>query len=182
MSRVRIPFPAPTRTKGIAHIAQSAEHFLGKEEVTSSILVVGSRSGAEAEGDGLAGARAADEVGGIGDEPNHHHSRVSGVQGAELHHHEEQADHDRQARPAEVLPPLPQAHRSQGDEVDPGRPTAPPAAGLEADAGSMGLRPVAPMVERRSPKPHVGGSSPSWPANLDEAPPLAIGAPRRDER
>jgi hypothetical protein len=31
-----------------AHIAQSAEHFLGKEEVTSSILVVGSRSGAEA--------------------------------------------------------------------------------------------------------------------------------------
>ena len=27
-------------------------------------------------------------------------------------------------------------------------------------------RPVAPMVEQRSPKPRVGGSSPSWPANL----------------
>lgn len=25
-------------------------------------------------------------------------------------------------------------------------------------------RSVAPMVERRSPKPNVGGSSPSWPA------------------
>src|SRR6267143_1606772 len=47
MSRVRIPFPAPTHeTKGNAHIAQSAEHFLGKEEVTSSILVVGSKGGA----------------------------------------------------------------------------------------------------------------------------------------
>jgi hypothetical protein len=31
-------------TKRFAHIAQSAEHFLGKEEVTSSILVVGSRN------------------------------------------------------------------------------------------------------------------------------------------
>ena len=39
-------FPLQTRSNGKdrqAHIAQSAEHFLGKEEVTSSILVVGSR-------------------------------------------------------------------------------------------------------------------------------------------
>ena len=27
-------------------------------------------------------------------------------------------------------------------------------------------RPVAPMVERRSPKPFVEGSSPSWPARF----------------
>jgi hypothetical protein len=26
-------------------------------------------------------------------------------------------------------------------------------------------RPVVQLVERRSPKPNVGGSSPSWPAN-----------------
>src|SRR5438105_15910568 len=39
------PVSRSKATKGIAHIAQSAEHFLGKEEVTSSILVVGSRSG-----------------------------------------------------------------------------------------------------------------------------------------
>jgi hypothetical protein len=34
---VRFPSPAPK----IAHIAQSVEHFLGKEEVTGSIPVVG---------------------------------------------------------------------------------------------------------------------------------------------
>lgn len=28
----------------------------------------------------------------------------------------------------------------------------------------MVVRPVAPTVERRSPKPNVEGSSPSWPA------------------
>ena len=28
--------------KGLAHVAQSVEHVLGKDEVTSSILVVGS--------------------------------------------------------------------------------------------------------------------------------------------
>ena len=80
-------------------------------------------------------------------EPHHHHARMPGVQRAELHDHEEQADHDRQAGPAEILPTLPQAHGAQGDEV------------------GDGVRPVAPMVERRSPKPHVPGSSPGWPAN-----------------
>jgi hypothetical protein len=28
------------------------------------------------------------------------------------------------------------------------------------------VRPVAQLVEQRSPKPQVGGSSPSWPANI----------------
>jgi hypothetical protein len=46
---VRFPSPAPFSESGlwlsIAHIAQSVEHFLGKEEVTGSIPVVGSRCG-----------------------------------------------------------------------------------------------------------------------------------------
>ncbi len=29
-------------------------------------------------------------------------------------------------------------------------------------------RPVAQLVEQRSPKPQVGGSSPSWPANINK--------------
>src|SRR5690242_7820357 len=37
----RFPLHRKNRSQS-AHIAQSAEHFLGKEEVTSSILVVGS--------------------------------------------------------------------------------------------------------------------------------------------
>jgi hypothetical protein len=32
---------------GNAHVAQSVEHVLGKDEVTSSILVVGSNEGIE---------------------------------------------------------------------------------------------------------------------------------------
>src|SRR3954463_11230497 len=55
-------FPLQRTTKGNAHIAQSAEHFLGKEEVTSSILVVGSRSGSRSAGGGFADAWAVDEV------------------------------------------------------------------------------------------------------------------------
>jgi hypothetical protein len=35
--------------------------------------------------------------------------------------------------------------------------------------GACVYRPVAQLAERRSPKPQVGGSIPSWPANqLDE--------------
>ena len=30
------------------------------------------------------------------------------------------------------------------------------------------VRPVAQLVEQRSPKPQVGGSSPSWPANINK--------------
>ena len=40
MMWVRSPSPAPAL--GSAHIAQSVEHFLGKEEVTGSNPVVGS--------------------------------------------------------------------------------------------------------------------------------------------
>ena len=32
----------------------------------------------------------------------------------------------------------------------------------------MNLRPVAQLAERRSPKPQVGGSIPSWPASFWE--------------
>ena len=35
------------RTVDFAHVAQLAEHILGKDEVTSSNLVMGSRFGAE---------------------------------------------------------------------------------------------------------------------------------------
>jgi hypothetical protein len=43
MMWVRFPSPAPGSCPGgAAHIAQSVEHFLGKEEVTGSIPVMGS--------------------------------------------------------------------------------------------------------------------------------------------
>ena len=38
--------------------------------------------------------------------------------------------------------------------------------------GNPPYRPVAPMVERRSPKPFVVGSSPTWPARLNTGLPL----------
>ena len=56
MARVRFPLPAPDSAfwpgkvtiwlvqKGFAHIAQSVEHFLGKEEVTGSNPVMSSIS------------------------------------------------------------------------------------------------------------------------------------------
>ena len=37
-------FATQSGFKYLAHVAQSAEHILGKDEVTSSILVVGSTS------------------------------------------------------------------------------------------------------------------------------------------
>jgi hypothetical protein len=40
--RVRFPLPAPLNSRGCAHIAQSVEHFLGKEEVTGSNPVMSS--------------------------------------------------------------------------------------------------------------------------------------------
>ena len=54
MMRVRFPPPAP-RMKGqaFAHIAQSVEHFLGKEEVTGSNPVMSSMFSWES--DALAG-------------------------------------------------------------------------------------------------------------------------------
>ena len=48
MTRVRFPLPAPvcvcrSRVGECAHIAQSVEHFLGKEEVIGSIPIVSTR-------------------------------------------------------------------------------------------------------------------------------------------
>ena len=42
MMRVRFPLPAPLKGSSFAHIAQSVEHFLGKEEVTGSNPVMSS--------------------------------------------------------------------------------------------------------------------------------------------
>lgn len=42
MMRVRFPPPAPYKEQAFAHIAQSVEHFLGKEEVTGSNPVMSS--------------------------------------------------------------------------------------------------------------------------------------------
>ena len=42
MTRVRFPPPAPHKRQSYAHIAQSVEHFLGKEEVTGSNPVMSS--------------------------------------------------------------------------------------------------------------------------------------------
>jgi hypothetical protein len=44
MTWVRFPLPAPTRQQS-AHVAQSVEHVLGKDEVSGSIPLVGSRLG-----------------------------------------------------------------------------------------------------------------------------------------
>ena len=58
MARVRVPLPAPEKIEGYgtlltreigkrsAHIAQSVEHFLGKEEVIGSNPIVSTRLGA----------------------------------------------------------------------------------------------------------------------------------------
>ena len=45
MMRVRFPPPAPCKGQAFAHIAQSVEHFLGKEEVTGSNPVMSSSYG-----------------------------------------------------------------------------------------------------------------------------------------
>ena len=37
-------------------------------------------------------------------------------------------------------------------------------AGVVAKVIEVSIRPVAQLAERRSPKPQVGGSIPSWPA------------------
>ena len=44
MMRVRSPLPAPLKSSSFAHIAQSVEHFLGKEEVTGSNPVMSSNA------------------------------------------------------------------------------------------------------------------------------------------
>ena len=42
MTWVRFPLPAPARSEKSAHVAQSVEHVLGKDEVIGSIPIVGS--------------------------------------------------------------------------------------------------------------------------------------------
>ena len=50
----RFPFPVFRFTAERAHVAQLVEHVLGKDEVTSSILVVGSmRTGHGTRGSGF---------------------------------------------------------------------------------------------------------------------------------
>src|SRR3569623_1872831 len=77
----------------------------------------------------------------------HHHAGMHGLSRAELLDDEEQAGERREARALEVLPPLPQAHQPQRNQVT-----------------TMSSRAVALMVEQRTPNPRVGGSSPSCPA------------------
>src|SRR5262249_43165828 len=80
------------------------------------------------------------------------HARLSGVQAAQLQHDEEQEEDDGTAGILEVLPLLPEAHGTQGEQV--------------RQLLSCQHRPVAQLAEHRSPKPGVGGAIPSWPAIL----------------
>ena len=89
-----------------------------------------------------------------------HHVAVHRVQTPELFDDEEQEDVDRKAGTEEVLPFRPQAHLAQGSQVETGISRR--TLALSAFCGTF--RPIAQLVEQRSPKPQVGGSSPSWPA------------------
>ena len=72
-----------------AHVAQSVEHILGKDEVTSSILVVGSI-----------------EVRCIHHE-KYHYLGLYGLQTTELHDDQEQKDHAESAGDEKILQILP---------------------------------------------------------------------------
>ncbi len=76
-----------------AHVAQSVEHILGKDEVTSSILVVGSI-----------------EVRWFNYE-KYHYIGLHGLQTAELYDDQEQKDHAESAGDEKILQilPVPQA-------------------------------------------------------------------------
>ena len=52
-----------------------------------------------------------------GNHARNHHLGVWGVQAPELFHHQEQAEHHRPAGAVEVLPLVPQAHATPGDEM-----------------------------------------------------------------
>jgi hypothetical protein len=47
----------------------------------------------------------------------HHRDGLHGVQTSQLQHDEEQEEDDRTARDEQVLPVLPEAHLSQGEQV-----------------------------------------------------------------
>jgi hypothetical protein len=68
-----------------AHVAQSVEHILGKDEVTSSILVVGSIDA------------------GWSYHAKYHYFGLYGVQTAELYDDQEQKDHAKSAGDEKVL-------------------------------------------------------------------------------
>ena len=70
----------------------------------------------------------------------------------ELQHDQEQAQDHRPVGVQEVLSLVPPPHVASGNEI---------ADGVH--------RPVAQLVEHRSPKPGAGGSSPSWPASARDA-------------
>ena len=59
----------------------------------------------------------------------------------------EDDDKEASSRDEEILSVVPKAHTASRDEV-------------------VRRRPVAQLEEHRSPKPGVGGSSPSWPASF----------------
>ena len=116
-----------------------------------------------------------------------HHVAVHRVQTSELLDDQEQEDDDREARAEEVLSPRSQTHGAPRSEIvgrwpytvcRPGRPR--PTANGERPTQLEGItrtthaftafcgvfRPIAQLVEQRSPKPQVGGSRPSWPASI----------------
>ena len=165
----RIGLPPATR-RFVADVAQLAERVLGKDEVTGSIPVIGSTIPELTLRHGV-GRKA------VGRHARHHYVGVHGVQAAKLHDDQEQEEDDRPAPTEPVLSLLPQAHAAPGVEIGDGR------CGVEGqEAGALGRlgasetlggvqwappfrpRPVAQLVEHRSPKPGAGGSSPSWPA------------------
>ncbi len=164
MSRVRVPFPAPFSSYE-ADVAQSVERVLGKDEVTSSILVIGSRY-----------SRCYNSVGNrLGHDTvlvfgpfrclasaesrqARHATRPDSpcmrqLQQAELHDNQEQAHTSQPRGVQEILPVLPQTHVSSRDP-------------LNFCAGRLtheSVRSVAQLVEHWSPKPAVAGSSPARP-------------------
>src|SRR6185436_14578268 len=102
-----------------------------------------------------------------------HHARVHHLPRAQLLDDEEQARQRREVAAPQVLPALPQAHGSQGNEVNNQASNLDArtlgarrqeARGPGSEACSTQSRAVALMVEQWSPKPRVGGSNPSCPA------------------
>lgn len=82
--------------------------------------------------------------------PDHHHLGVYGLPGTQLRDAEKSEERSGAAGASEVLPAMPPTSGASRDAVSRGRPGR--------------HRVVAQVAEQRSPKPQVGGSSPSGPA------------------
>ena len=82
--------------------------------------------------------------------PDHHHIGVHGLPGTQLRDPEESPERSGAAGASEVLPAMPPTPGASRNAVSRGRPGR--------------HRVVAQLAEQRSPKPQVGGSSPSGPA------------------